>query len=70
MDKGFLVLREYPGCGTVLAMADLRTRGGDEVTIEYVEAKAQHWTVVLSKGHSSPTSRPHYRSHGRGASLI
>ncbi|WP_016885130.1 MULTISPECIES: ParB/RepB/Spo0J family partition protein [unclassified Rhodococcus (in: high G+C Gram-positive bacteria)] len=49
-DKGFLVLSEHPGYGTVLAMADLRTRDGDEVTIENVEANAEHWTVVLSKG--------------------
>jgi ParB family chromosome partitioning protein len=49
-DKGFLVLREHPGYGTVLAMADLRTRDGDEVTLENVEANAEHWIVVLSKG--------------------
>ncbi|KAF0956866.1 ParB/RepB/Spo0J family partition protein [Rhodococcus sp. T7] len=49
-DKGFLVLREHPGYGTVLAMADLRTRDGGEVTLENVEANAEHWTVVLSKG--------------------
>ncbi|MDI9940351.1 ParB N-terminal domain-containing protein [Rhodococcus sp. IEGM 1351] len=49
-DKGFRVLSEHPGYGTVLAMADLRTRDGGEVTLEHVETNAEHWTVVLSKG--------------------
>jgi ParB family chromosome partitioning protein len=49
-DKGFLVLREHPGYGTVLSMTDLRTREGGEVTMENVEANAEHWTVVLSRG--------------------
>ena len=50
VEKGFLVLREHPGYGTVLAMADLRTPEGGEVTVETVESGPEHWTVVLSKG--------------------
>ncbi|SEB29421.1 chromosome partitioning protein, ParB family [Rhodococcus koreensis] len=50
VEKGFLVLREHPGYGTVLAMADLRTLEGGEVTVETVESGPEHWTVVLSKG--------------------
>ncbi|WP_072691443.1 ParB/RepB/Spo0J family partition protein [Rhodococcus marinonascens] len=48
--KGFRVLPDHPGYGTMLAMADLRTGEGGEVTAEHAEANAEHWTVVLSKG--------------------
>ncbi|MFZ2174956.1 MAG: ParB N-terminal domain-containing protein [Rhodococcus sp. (in: high G+C Gram-positive bacteria)] len=48
--KGFRVLPDHPGYGSVLAMADLRTAEGGEVTIDNVEADPAHWTVVLSRG--------------------
>lgn len=47
--KGFTVLAQHPGYGTVMTMGDVRMPDGSAVTIEDVEAGAAYWSVVLSQ---------------------